>query len=111
MGIYYETRAVRQEECGTGVEIEHYTSLEAAIVGSLELWPEDDQSDVLVFAMTDDKIDLAATIRHHHLDDPSIATVCVLTTACWPGVNINYFKCEYVEIFGRIHTNITRVEE
>jgi hypothetical protein len=111
MSTYYETRAVRTDEGGTGVEVERYTTLEAAIVGSLELWPEDDHSDVLIYVTTDGNTDLAATIRHHHHDEPSVATVCVFTTTGRPDVVVNEFHCGYVELYGRIHTNISRVQD
>ena len=109
LGTYYETRAVRTDECSTGVEIERYTSLGAAIVGSLALWPEDDRSDVMVYAITEGNVDLLATIRHEYHDDPSIATVCAFKTTGRPDVDVCEYRCQYIEIYDRIHTNITKL--
>lgn len=101
---YYETRAVRWDVDGPAEQMERHATLETAILDALELWPEDDLTDIEIHVIEGDVTTLVAKVRHFD-QDPAVATVIVFDAN--GSRHISEYSCKYIEIFGRVHTNIT----
>jgi hypothetical protein len=106
MGTYYETRAVRWDKDGPAEPMERFATLGAAILDALKEWPEDDRTDIEIHGPGDEVAELAAKVQH--LDtDPAIAFVTVFEKDDRDHFTVSEYYCKYIEIFGRVHTNIT----
>lgn len=111
---HYETYSVPRGSEGRGILIDQYSRANEAIHAGLTQWPEDADHDIEVMRVDWDNPDLTehrtriGSIRHDH-SDPLIATVwCPLVVGKEARV---LYRCQYVEITGRIHTNIFALQE